>query len=294
MSSAPRGARAGRAAVKGVGKQEQGCGLCFAHHHQMRSRRSRPTLQGRRNLDANSHAHIEPFGVTSVLPAVPTPFATPCLSGARGPTLDKPTDRRRNRTSSRGARLPQGGDASRAGRAPRLDKASNGGQGAGAAVRGDRAVRRGRRTTLDGQPSGPRWLSRMKPRERLGAGGASGTEAAKVRQAGPRGRFQKGLKTVCDHVFQRRQPRQAVPTAAEASQNGHTRNGTRKTAANDTTARLKDNTVQEKSDTSTLETRKPQEGETEGQDPKSLEGAAGQHARICRALRFQMSKVMLE
>ena len=36
-------------------------------------------------------------------------------------------------------------------------------------MRGDRAVSRGRGTTLDGQRSGPRWLSRMKPRERLGA-----------------------------------------------------------------------------------------------------------------------------
>ena len=88
------------------------------------------------------------FGVASVSPAVLIPFATPCLSGARGTTSTGRPDGRLTGISSRGARLGQGGDEGHAGRTSRLDKASSGG-------RGDRAVKRGRRTTLDGQPSGP-------------------------------------------------------------------------------------------------------------------------------------------
>ena len=64
----------------------------------MSSRRSRPTLQGRRNLDAKSHA-----------------------SGARGETSASPPGGRGTGISSRGTRLGQGGDAGTAGRAPRLD-----------------------------------------------------------------------------------------------------------------------------------------------------------------------------
>ena len=95
------------------------------------------------------------IGVASVSPAVLVPFATPCLRGARRATSTSQPGGRRNGISSRDARLAQGGDAGHAGRAPRLDKASSGGRGAGAAVGGDRPVKRGRRTTLDGQPGGP-------------------------------------------------------------------------------------------------------------------------------------------
>ena len=138
-----------------------------------------PTLQGRQKLDAILTSH-RTFGVTSVSPAVLIPFATPCLSGARGAKSTRRPGGRRCRIRSRGARLGKGGDAGRAGRAPRLYKASSGGRGAGAAVGGDRAVRRGRRTTLDGQPSGPTLA------EQKGATRTRGGLGQRRARAGPR------------------------------------------------------------------------------------------------------------
>ena len=222
------------------------------------------------------------------------------FSGARGATSTSGPGGRRTGISSRGARLGQGGDAGRAGHASRLDKAN------GTTVGGDREVGRGRRTTLDGQPSGPtpaeqNGAPRTTARRPQANESANGTEAAKARHD-PRLRSAqtvqrvppKGLRTVRDHVFQKRQRGQLynqlpklLRTSHEPRMRRDAQIGCRRTQSHALKA------TRSRGRKGHKHTR--DQKTTGGREPEGPGRAArGQHARIYRALLFQISRVMLE
>ena len=109
----------------------------------MSSRRSRLPLQGRRNLDAKSHATSNVWSGAGFASGAHPRLASAAREGRRRQAV-RAAEALGSAAAARGS--------GRAGRAPRLDKASSGGWGAGAAVGGERAVRQA--ATLDGQPSG--------------------------------------------------------------------------------------------------------------------------------------------
>ena len=145
----------------------------------MSSRRSRPTLQGRRNLDAESHATSNVWSGAGFASGA-YPFATPHASSARGETSAGRPGGRGTGISSRGtartgwrrgSRRPR--SEARQGQQWRLGSRSSGGRRPSGQA--------GRRTTLDGQPSG------STPRERPGTALGKG-ERKRAKSAASRAR----------------------------------------------------------------------------------------------------------
>ena len=148
----------------------------------MISRRNRLTLQGRRSLDAKSHA--TPSVWSDV--AFACGACHVCLGGARGATWTCQPGDRRTGISSRGAKHGRGGGTGRAGRAPGLDKASRSRE-TGA------AVGRTRRTALDGQPRGTTLADQDGATRTIGSGflergseSANGDARARCEEQAPR------------------------------------------------------------------------------------------------------------
>ena len=174
------------------------------------------------------------FGVTLRSPAVLVTFAPPGLSGARGATSTCPPGTRRTGISSRGARHGRSGGTGRASRTRRLDKGSSGGRGA-------RAVRRSRRTALDGQPRGTTLDGAARTiGSSLGDRGARAANGPRTPETPPR---------ETERHEPQRLPRWPEKPAAGAAQSEtwatHETERAERLQTN-TSARLKDNTVQGK------------------------------------------------